>query len=90
MTWWRLSYDVRRPHWTAYGRVAFLRARTGADAEARAWRLMERLHPGAEILRVAVTASDRAARLRFWRRVQANWTWKRNVATGVPNDRRSL
>jgi hypothetical protein len=90
MKWWHVSYDFRRPHWLAFGRVAFIRAETFAGAEARARRFMALVQPGAEIVRVYVTASDRAARLRFWRLVQANWTWKRNVATGVPNHRGSL
>jgi hypothetical protein len=90
VTWWHVSYDFRRPHWDAYGRVAFIRAVDFSAAEQRARRFIALVQPGAEVVRVYVTVSDRSARLRFWRLVQANWLWKRNVAAGIPNNRRLL
>ena len=88
--WWKVSYDFRRPFWDSYGRLAFVKADTPERADARARRLVGILHRGAEIRRLDLTQSDRPARLRFWRLVQANRLWRSNVATCTPNDRRLL
>jgi hypothetical protein len=90
VTWWKVSYDCSRPFWTAFGRVAFIRAVSQEEAHTRALRFIGLVEPGATIRRVDLTPSDHQARLRFWQRVQANRTWKRNVPLGIPNDPRSL
>lgn len=88
--WWKVSYDFSRPFWTSFGRVAFIRAANRDEAHARALRFIGLIEAGATIRRVDITPSDRQSRLRFWLRVQANRTWNRNVALGIPNDPRSL
>ena len=88
--WWKVSYDFARPFWTAFGRIAFMRAVTRDEAETRARRFLELIEGGATLQCLEVSASTFHARRRFWQRVQAARAWQRNVARGVPNDPRSL
>lgn len=88
--WWKVSYDFQTWNWAAFGRVAFVRAIDISEAKSRADALLARIRPGADIVRLEITPSDWASRLKFWRLVQFNIVWKRNVSDGVPNMKSAL
>lgn len=88
--WWKVSYDFERPFWNAYGRNAFVRADSHELAVRRALTLIRLVESGARMTRLDVSESTRQHRIRFWRLVQANILWRRNMTAGIPNDRRSL
>jgi hypothetical protein len=90
MRWWKVSYDFHRPFWDAYGRNAFIRAPSHEAAMIRALAFIRLAEPGAKMTRIEVTETTLKIRMLFWRRVQASRLWKRNVAAGIPNNRRLL
>ncbi len=83
--WWKVLYDVKNSTWHAFGRVAFIRAESLADAMTRTHRYVAVQHPGFEMVFCQVEPSSFQARLKFWALVLLNRAWKRNVIAGVPN-----
>lgn len=90
MTWWKVSYDFRRPNWQAYGHTAFVEAETLDEARARADDLVVRLEPGATITRLEVAESRVDHAERHQKKVEAARRWAENVAQGIPNKRGDL
>lgn len=90
MTWWKFIYDAKTPTWSAYGRVAFVQGDTEDQARLAALDFARRDYPGSEILPAALGQSTPEAATAYFERRERMEAWKRNVANGVPNEKRSL
>lgn len=90
MTWWKVKYSFRRPHWWAFGHILYVTADDHTQAEHLARARIADLEPGAEITHLDVTAATAAQQQRHAAKVEAYRQWLTNVAQGVPNQRGDL
>jgi hypothetical protein len=91
MTWWKVSYDVARPNWTAFGRIAFVRADTHDEAvESARVLISDTEQQGATVTRLEVVPSTIGAMCRVDAQHAAVNRWMANNAAGIPNRRGDL
>lgn len=86
----KVLYNFRRPHWTAFGRVAFVEAVNAQDAASQGWMMIRQQEPGAEFFDVEITKSTPEASARYAQKVAAYEQWQANVKGGIANDRKLL
>lgn len=90
LKWWKFIFDAKTSTWGAYGRVAFVQARTTDAARAAGLVAAQVEFPASEIHEFAIGESTAAAAEAFAERRARHAQWMENTRTGTPNARGTL